>query len=86
MAEAGVKGYELSGWYAVFVPAKTPKPIVDRLHSELVNALKQPDVRQRFASIGAEVVGSSPAELATYMKSETARWTKVVQDRNIKSD
>jgi tripartite-type tricarboxylate transporter receptor subunit TctC len=86
MAEAGVKGYELSGWYAVFVPAKTPKPIVDRLHSELVKALKQPDVLQRFKSIGAEPVGSSPDELATYMKSETARWTKVVQDRHIKAD
>jgi tripartite-type tricarboxylate transporter receptor subunit TctC len=86
MAEAGLKGYELSGWYAVFVPAKTPKPIVDRLNSELLKALKQPDVRQRFASIGAEVVGSSPDELAKYLKSETVRWAKVVRDRNITSD
>ena len=86
MAEAGIKGYELSGWYAVFVPAKTPKPIVDRLNSELRKALQQPDVRQRFAGIGAEVVGSSPAELGQYLKSETARWSKVVQDRNIKAD
>jgi tripartite-type tricarboxylate transporter receptor subunit TctC len=86
MAEAGLKGYELSGWYAVFVPAKTPKPIVDRLNSELLKALKQPDVRQRFASIGAEVVGSSPDELAKYVKSETIRWAKVVRDRNITSD
>jgi tripartite-type tricarboxylate transporter receptor subunit TctC len=86
MAESGIKGYELSGWYAVFVPAKTPKPIVDRLNSELRKALQQPDVRQRFAGIGAEVVGSSPAELGQYLKSETARWSKVVQDRNIKAD
>lgn len=86
VAEAGLKAYELSGWYAVFVPAKTPKPIVDRLNSELLKALKQPEVRQRFASIGAEVVGSSPDELARYLKSETARWAKVVQDRNIKAD
>jgi tripartite-type tricarboxylate transporter receptor subunit TctC len=86
MAEAGLKGYELSGWYAVFVPAKTPKPIVDRLNRELLKALKQPDVRQRFASIGAEVVGSSPDELGKYLQSETTRWAKVVQDRNIKPD
>jgi tripartite-type tricarboxylate transporter receptor subunit TctC len=86
MAEAGLKGYELSGWYAVFVPAKTPKPIVDRLNRELLKALKQPDVRQRFASIGAEVVGSSPDELGKYLQSETIRWAKVVQDRNIKPD
>jgi tripartite-type tricarboxylate transporter receptor subunit TctC len=86
VAEAGLKGYELSGWYAVFVPAKTPKPIIDRLNNELLNALKQPDVRKRFASIGAEVVGSSPSELGKYMETETTRWAKVVRDRNIKAD
>jgi tripartite-type tricarboxylate transporter receptor subunit TctC len=86
MAEAGLKGYELSGWYAVFVPAKTPKAIVNRLHDELVKALKQPDVRQRFASIGAEPVGSSPEELAKYLKSETTRWSAMVRERSIKAD
>lgn len=86
IAEAGVKGYELSGWYAVFVPAGTPKPIVDRLNSELVKAIKLPDVQQRFAQIGAEPVGSSPQELAATLKEETARWSKVVRERNIKAD
>jgi tripartite-type tricarboxylate transporter receptor subunit TctC len=86
VAEAGVKGYELSGWYAVFVPGKTPKPIVDRLNAELLKALKQPDVRARFTQIGAEPVGSSPAELAKYLKSETTRWGTVVRARNIKAD
>ncbi|MET0858324.1 MAG: tripartite tricarboxylate transporter substrate binding protein, partial [Telluria sp.] len=60
IAEAGLPGYELSGWYAVFVPAKTPKPIVDRLNAELVKALKETDVRARFTQIGAEPVGSTP--------------------------
>lgn len=86
IAESGVPGYELSGWYAVFVPAKTPKPIVDRLHAELTRALKQPDVRARFALIGAEPVGSSPQELANTLKTETARWAKIVRERNIKAD
>jgi tripartite-type tricarboxylate transporter receptor subunit TctC len=86
MAEAGLPGYELSGWYAVFVPAKTPKPIVDRLNAELVKALKQDDVRARFTQIGAEPVGSSPQQLANTLKTETARWAKIVRERNIKAD
>lgn len=86
IAESGIPGYELSGWYAVFVPAETPKPIVDRLNAELLRALKQPDVRARFALIGAEPAGSSPEELANTLKTETARWSKIVQERNIKAD
>jgi tripartite-type tricarboxylate transporter receptor subunit TctC len=86
VAESGLPGYELSGWYAVFVPAKTPKPIVDRLNAELVKALRQPDVRARFALIGAEPVGSSPQELANTLKTETARWANIVRERNIKAD
>jgi tripartite-type tricarboxylate transporter receptor subunit TctC len=86
VAESGLPGYELSGWYAVFVPAKTPKPIVERLNAELVKALKEPNVRARFALIGAEPVGSSPQELANTLKTETARWAKIVRERNIKAD
>lgn len=86
VAEAGIKGYELSGWYAVFVPAKTPQPVVNRINEELVKALKQPDVKARFAQIGAEPVGSSPAELARYLKSETSKWSEIVRARNIKAD
>jgi tripartite-type tricarboxylate transporter receptor subunit TctC len=86
IAESGIPGYELSGWYAVFVPAKTPKAIVDRLNAELVKALKQASVRARFAQIGAEPVGSSPQELANTLKTETTRWAKIVRERNIKAD
>jgi tripartite-type tricarboxylate transporter receptor subunit TctC len=86
VAEAGIPGYELSGWYAVFVPAKTPKPVVDRLHAELVKALGQANVRARFAQIGAEPVGSTPQELASTLKTETARWARVVRERNITAD
>ena len=86
VAESGIPNYELSGWYAVFVPAKTPKPVVDRLHTELVKALKEADVRARFALIGAEPVGSTPEELANTLKAETARWAAVVRERNIKAD
>jgi tripartite-type tricarboxylate transporter receptor subunit TctC len=86
IAEFGIPGYDLTGWYAVFVPGKTPKPIVDRLNAELVKALKQPDVRALFTQIGAEPVGSSPQELANTLKAETVRWAKVVRERNITLD
>lgn len=86
VAESGLPGYELSGWYAVFVPGKTPKPIVDRLNAELVKALKETDVRARFTQIGAEPVGSSPQELGATLKTETARWAKIVRERNITAD
>ena len=82
--EAGLKGYELNGWYAVFVPAKTPRPIVDKLNAEITKAIKHPDVAKRFAQLGAEPVGSSPEELAATLKSEITRWSDVVRTRNIK--
>ena len=68
------------------MPAKTPQPVVNRINEELVKALKQPDVKARFAQIGAEPIGSSPAELAKYLKSETAKWSEIVRARNIKAD
>lgn len=86
VAEAGIRGYEVSPWFAVFVPAKTPKPVVARLHAEITGALRLPDVRERLASIGAEPIGSSPEELATHLKSEMARWAGIIRDRGIKAD
>lgn len=83
IAESGLKGYELNGWYAVFVPAKTPRPIVDKLNAEIVKAIKHPDVAKRFAQLGAEPVGSSSNELAQYLKTETSRWGEIVRARNI---
>ncbi len=86
IAEAGLKGYEVSPWFAVFVPAKTPRAIVQRLNQELNQGMKDPEVQTRFASIGAETVGTTPEELADYLKRETARWAVIVKERNIKAD
>ncbi|HZW19971.1 MAG TPA: tripartite tricarboxylate transporter substrate binding protein [Noviherbaspirillum sp.] len=86
LSEAGLKGYELNGWYAVFVPAKTPRAIVDRLNAEITNAIKHPDVAKRFAQLGAEPVGSSPEELAKYLDSEMKRWPDIIRARNISAD
>ena len=86
ISEAGLKGYDVSPWFAVFVPAKTPKPVIDRLHGEITKALKLPDIQERFAAIGAEPVGSTPDQLATHLKRETDRWSAIIRDRNIKAD
>jgi tripartite-type tricarboxylate transporter receptor subunit TctC len=86
IAEAGVPGYEAVQWYGVLAPAGTPRPIVDRLHAEVVKALQQPDVKERLAHDGAEGVGSSPEEFARYLKSETDKWAKVVKAAGIRAD
>ncbi len=84
MIEAGVPGYEVTIWYAVFFPAGVPKPIVARLNSELVKLLNAPDMKERMAQIGVDPAPSTPQELAVFVKSETAKWTKTVQDAGVK--
>jgi tripartite-type tricarboxylate transporter receptor subunit TctC len=84
ISEAGLPGYEVSPWFAVFMPAGTPKPIIDKLHTALMDAMKQPDVRARFESIGAEPVGSTPEELNAHLARESDRWTKLITERGIK--
>jgi tripartite-type tricarboxylate transporter receptor subunit TctC len=84
VAEAGLPGFEVIGWFGWLAPAATPKPIVTRLHGELVRALKLPDVRERLLSQGTEPVGDSPQEFAAFMKSEYAKWAKVIRAAHIK--
>lgn len=86
LAEAGVTGYDVSPWFAVFAPAGTPKPVITKLHAALTGAMKQADVLARFESIGAEPVGSSPDELAAHLAQESARWSKLIVQRGIKLD
>ena len=83
IAESGYPGFEVTAWYAVFGPAGMPKPTVSRLHSEILKALKEPDLRERFASLGATPVGSTPEELGAHVRAELARWTKVIKAGNI---
>ncbi|WP_137893471.1 tripartite tricarboxylate transporter substrate binding protein [Ramlibacter sp. 2FC] len=86
LAEAGVAGYDVAPWFAVFSPAGTPKPVIAKLHAALTEAMKQPDVAARFETIGAEPVGSSPDELAAHLTRESARWSKLIAERGIKLD
>ncbi len=79
MAEAGVPGYEAANWFGTMVPAKTPPAVVGRLSQEIARVLKLPDVRERLLSQGIEPVSSRPEEFAAYLRSEMAKWAKVVK-------
>jgi tripartite-type tricarboxylate transporter receptor subunit TctC len=84
LAEAGVPGYAVSGWYAILAPAHTPREIVTLLNREVVTLLQSPDLKEQFAKQGTMVVGSTPQELTEYLKQEIAKWTKLVKEANIK--
>jgi tripartite-type tricarboxylate transporter receptor subunit TctC len=86
VAEAGVPGYEVTTFYGVSVPAKTPRPIVDRLHGEFVKVLKAPDIRQRLTDLGADPVGNTPEQYTAFMQAEIAKWTKVIKAAGIKGE
>jgi tripartite-type tricarboxylate transporter receptor subunit TctC len=84
MIEMGLPGFEVNSWYGLLAPAKTPKPIIDRLQREVAAVLALPDVRERYLKGGFEPVGSTPEEFAQQIKADLARWSKVVKDANIK--
>jgi tripartite-type tricarboxylate transporter receptor subunit TctC len=83
VAESGVPGYEAASWYGVLAPAATPRPIVQKLNSEIVRIARTPEVRERLAADGADPVGSSPEEFAAYIKRELARWARVIEQARI---
>ena len=86
MAESGLPGYELSSWQAVFAPAGTPKPIVDRLYTEIARILKTPEVSKRLGELGLDLSGMPPAELGALVKSDVVRLGKVVKESGAKAD
>ena len=83
LAESGMPGFEVGAWQGVMVPANTPRPVIQRLNSELSKALQTPDVRQKLALQGVEPLGSTPDEYGSYVRSEVARWAKVVKQAGI---
>jgi tripartite-type tricarboxylate transporter receptor subunit TctC len=85
IAESGLKGYENSSWSAVAAPAGTPKPILDRLSREFTEILKLPDIQQKHADVGAEIVASTPEQFHAYLKSEVAKFGKLVKAAGIKA-
>jgi tripartite-type tricarboxylate transporter receptor subunit TctC len=86
VAEAGVPGYVAGTWYAVLAPAGTPSPIVSRLSEEIRKALAMPEVRSALIAQGVEPAGSTPAQLASFLHDEHAKWGKVIREAKIKID
>ena len=84
--EAGLAGFDASSWHAMFAPARTPREIIARLNAEIRNVLKIPDVAERVAALGMEAVGSTPEELAEFLREEIARWAKVIRQAGLKAD
>jgi tripartite-type tricarboxylate transporter receptor subunit TctC len=86
IAEAGVPGFDVSSWFAFFVPAKTPSAIIKKMNEDTVAALGQPMVKERLEQLGAALVGSTPPELAAFLKSEMDKWGPVIREAKIKAD
>jgi tripartite-type tricarboxylate transporter receptor subunit TctC len=86
VSEAGVPGYDMVLWFGVLAPAGTPRPVVAKLHGEIASILKLPDVSERLARLGAEPVGSTPEQFDAFIKTEIAKWAKVVQEAGLKVD
>jgi len=86
VAATGLPGYELIGAAGMWFPAKTPVAIVTRVHQEIARFLNQPDVKERFLRASVEIVASSPEEFTAFIKSDTAKWSKVIKDAGIKGE
>jgi tripartite-type tricarboxylate transporter receptor subunit TctC len=79
-----VPGFDYTIWYAFFAPARTPPAIVNKVSADIQRALKEPDLVQPFMSQGSEPHPTTPQELASYISKDTARWAKIVKERNLK--
>jgi tripartite-type tricarboxylate transporter receptor subunit TctC len=84
--EAGVPGYDLSVWFGILAPAGTPRDIVQRLNAEIRRILNSPEVKERILKQGVEVQTGTPEQFDGFVKSEVARWAKVIKDAGIKAD
>ena len=86
LAESGFPGFSAENWYGVYLPAGTPREIVKRLNRDIVNALSQPDVRERFASQGAELIGNTPEQHEEFLKAEMAKWARIARLAHARAD
>ena len=85
-AEAGLPGYDVTGWYGIVVPATTPKPVVDKIQTATRRVLDTPEVRERFKTFGLDPAASTPDEFSRFMRAEIVKWSKVIKDSGAKVD
>ena len=86
MQEAGVADFEVDSWYAMFVPAKTPKPVVDKLNQALNTIVQEPDIRDKLLAQGSEGVGGPPDALGKIVDLELVKWAKLAKEANLKAE
>jgi tripartite-type tricarboxylate transporter receptor subunit TctC len=86
VAEAGVPGYEATTWVGVLVPVKTPRPIVLKLNQEIVRILKTPEVNERIAQAGADVLASTPEKFAAVIRGDLKRYSELIKAIGIRLD
>jgi tripartite-type tricarboxylate transporter receptor subunit TctC len=86
IAESGLPGFAVTSWFGVAAPARTPRPIIDRLNSEIVRALATPELRERMEGMGADPVGNTPEEYTRFVQNEIVKWGKVIKFAGIKSE
>jgi tripartite-type tricarboxylate transporter receptor subunit TctC len=86
IAETGLAGFDINTWFGLFVPAGTPREIVERLHGEFTRALALPDIREKLVALGAEPVGSRPDEFATYIRAEAEKYARVIKASGARAD
>jgi tripartite-type tricarboxylate transporter receptor subunit TctC len=86
IGEAGLPGYESDNWYGLLAPAGVPRDIIQLISAEAVKALQSPELRERLAGQGVDAVGNTPEQFLNYVKSETAKWNKVIQEARIRAD
>jgi tripartite-type tricarboxylate transporter receptor subunit TctC len=86
MVEAGLPGYEVSSWFGVFAPAGTPPAVISRIHADLIKVMNQPDVQQQFVARGDEPFFGTPEQAAAYLRTEIAKWNRLIKSAGIKAD
>ena len=86
IAESGLPGFDVTQWIGVFAPAATPQPIVDRIYAAVVASVKQPDLIERYETLGAEPLGNTPKEFASLVASDVKRWAEIVRAAKLKID
>jgi tripartite-type tricarboxylate transporter receptor subunit TctC len=84
VAEAGLPGYAMTTWYGLVAPAGVPREAIARLNAEINKVLKLPDVRDRFATLGADPVGGTPDQFGAYIKSEVGKFARLARERGLK--
>ena len=85
-AQSGYPDFDVSSWWGVVAPAATPREVVTRLHADINRVLALPEIRTKIADLGAEIVTSTPEQFAAYIKTETAKWAKLIREVGVKPE